>query len=206
MTEIGIHLTNPLSGRRLAGKVGLPLPETEARIANIHTGQILEQDEAGELQVRGPNVFSGYWKRPEETERSFTSDGWFKTGDLAKVDENGYFSIVGRVKDLISSGGLNISPLEVEKVLNTHRSVLESAVIGVPDSDFGERVVAYIVLKERCEPPSLKEIQDKCREHLASYKKPSEVYFVDQLPRNNMGKVLKKKLRSGYARKSGFEF
>ena len=206
MTEIGIHLTNPLSGRRLAGKVGLPLPGTEARIADIYTGQILEQDEAGELQVRGPNVFSGYWKKPEETKRSFTTDGWFKTGDLAKVDESGYFSIVGRVKDLIISGGLNISPLEVEKVLNTHRFVLESAVIGVPDRDFGERVVAYIVLKEIFEPPSLKEIQDECREHLASYKKPKEAYFLDQLPRNNMGKVLKKKLRSDYARQSGFGF
>ena len=204
MTEIGIHLTNPLNGRRLAGKVGLPLPGTEARIADISTGQILGQNQAGELEVRGPNVFSGYWRKPEETEKNFTDNGWFKTGDLAKVDENGYFSIVGRVKDLIISGGLNISPQEVEKALNTHRSVLESAVIGVPDSDFGERVVAYIVLKEKCKPPSLKEIQDKCREHLASYKKPKEIYVVDQLPRNTLGKVLKKELRADYARKSRF--
>ena len=202
MTEIGIHLTNPLNGRRLAGKVGLPLPGTEARIADISTGQILEQGEVGELVVRGPNVFSGYWKKPEETEKSFSTDRWFKTGDLAKVDESGYFSIVGRIKDLIISGGLNISPLEVEKALNTHRSILESAVIGVPDSDFGERVVAYIVLKERCKPPSLKEIQDKCREHLAGYKKPKDICFVDQLPRNTLGKVLKKELRAGYAWKS----
>jgi malonyl-CoA/methylmalonyl-CoA synthetase len=204
MTEIGIHLSNPLAGRRLAGKVGFPLPGTEARVTDVYTGQILEQNQVGELEVRGPNVFSGYWRKPEETEKSFKEGGWFKTGDLVKVDENGYFSIVGRVKDLIISGGLNISPLEVEKVLNTHASVLESAVIGVPNRDFGERVVAYLVLKEGGETPSLKEIQDTCREHLASYKKPKEIYVVDQLPRNTLGKVLKKELRTDYARKRRF--
>ncbi|MBW1704994.1 MAG: AMP-binding protein [Deltaproteobacteria bacterium] len=199
MTEIGIHVSNPLKGERLPGKVGFPLPGAEARVVDIGTGDILGPGKTGELQVRGPNVFSGYWRKPEETEKCFSRDGWFKTGDLAEVNEDGYFSIVGRLKDLIISGGLNISPLEVESVINSHPAVSESAVIGVPDRDFGEKVVAYIVLNENCKAPSLEEIQAVCKQHLSSFKKPKEIYPVEKLPRNAMGKILKQQLRMGYS-------
>ncbi len=203
MTEIGIHLSNPLEGERLPGKVGFPLPGTEARVVDMEKREPLGTGREGELEVRGPNVFSGYWKKPEETQKSFTQDGWFKTGDMAKVDEHGRFSIVGRVKDLIISGGLNISPFEVEQVITTHPGVLESAVIGVPDKDFGERVVAYLVLKDPGALPSLENIQDTCKKRLASYKKPKEIHFLETLPRNSMGKVEKNALRRHYAEKTG---
>ncbi len=201
MTEIGIHLSNPLKGERLPGKVGFPLPGTSARVVDLEKGTPLPPGRQGELEVKGPNVFSGYWKKPRETQESFTPDGWFKTGDMAEVDDQARFSIVGRVKDLIISGGLNISPFEVEQVINTHPGVSESAVIGVPDKYFGERVVAYMVLEDPKDPPSLEAIQDICKERLASYKKPKEIYFLETLPRNSMGKVEKTLLRQQYMAK-----
>jgi len=203
MTEIGIHISNPLEGERLPGKVGFPLPGTEARVVDMEKKTSLGRGREGELEVRGSNVFSGYWKKPEETEKSFTRDGWFKTGDMAEVDEHGRFSIVGRVKDLIISGGLNISPFEVEQAINTHPGVLESTVIGVPDNDFGERVIAYMVLKDPGDPPSLENIQDTCKKRLASYKKPKGIYFLETLPINSMGKVEKNALRRHYADRAG---
>ncbi|MBW1780534.1 MAG: AMP-binding protein [Deltaproteobacteria bacterium] len=198
MTEIGIHLSNPLEGERLPGKVGFPLEGTEARVVDMEKRRFLGTGQKGELEVKGPNVFSGYWKKPEETRKGFTQDGWFKTGDLAEVDEHGRFSIVGRVKDLIISGGLNISPFEVEQAINTHPGVVESAVIGVPDKDFGEKVIAYLILRDPDAPPSLEDIQETCKKRLASYKKPKEIHFPKALPRNSMGKVEKSALRQHY--------
>jgi malonyl-CoA/methylmalonyl-CoA synthetase len=203
MTEIGIHLSNPLDGERLPGKVGVPLPGTEARVVDMANRTSVGTDTPGELEVKGPNVFSGYWKKTKETRQSFTPDGWFKTGDLAEVDDQGRFSIVGRVKDLIISGGLNISPFEVEQAIHTHPGVLESAVIGVGDRDFGEKVVAYMVLENPNHPPSLESIQNTCKKRLASYKKPKEIYVLESLPRNAMGKVEKTMLRQYYTHGKG---
>ena len=199
MTEIGIHISNPLEGERLPGKVGFPLAGTQARVVDRKKRTPVGSGRPGELEVKGPNVFSGYWKKLKETQESFTWDGWFKTGDMAEVDDQGRFRIVGRVKDLIISGGLNISPFEVEQVINAYPGVLESAVIGVADRDFGEKVVAYMVLKDPRNPPSLEAIQDTCKQRLASYKKPKEIHFLKTLPRNSMGKVEKTVLRLHYA-------
>jgi malonyl-CoA/methylmalonyl-CoA synthetase len=190
MTETIMNLTNPYAGERRAGTVGGPFPGQEARVVNVQTRQPQPPGEIGEIEVRGPHVFVGYWKRPDATAEVFTPDGWFKTGDLGYCSEDGYYTITGRARELIISGGYNIYPREIEDVLALHPAIAEAAVIGRPDPEMGERVVAVVVRKTD-QTVSASEIMAFCRERLASYKKPRQVIFVNRLPRNALGKVQK---------------
>ena len=192
MSETGMNFSNPLRGVKKAGSIGLPLPNVEVRIVNPETLEDLTSGEVGEIWLRGPNVTPGYWGKPQETEATFVK-GWFRTGDLGKRDGEGYYYITDRLKHIIISGGENISPKEIESVLNRHEKILESCVIGVPDEKWGERVVAAIVLKPGA-TLAAKEIADYCKSHLLDWKCPKEVFFVEELPRNRMGKVLKEEV------------
>lgn len=194
LTETGMNISNPLKGERRMGSVGLPLPGVKARIVDPETEEILPDGKVGTVQVRGPNVFKGYWRQLEKTAEAFSPDGWLRTGDLGLREPDGYYTLKGRTKDLIITGGLNVYPPEVERVLNEHHTVKTSAVIGCPDSDWGERVVA-VVVNQAGELTSVEELIAFCRERLATYKCPKNVIFVESLPRNAMGKVQKIKLR-----------
>ncbi len=196
MTETGMNISNPLRGERRAGTVGLPLPGVVVRIRGTDDEGV-PINAVGELQVRGGNVFVGYWNMPEQTLQDFTPDGFFRTGDQALIDEQGYISIVGRSKDMLISGGLNVYPKEVELLIDALPAVLESAVIGVPDADFGEAAVAIVVLAAGG-VVSVEEIKDAVRASAAKFKVPKRVIFVDDLPRNTMGKVQKDVLRKRY--------
>ncbi|KAA0093139.1 malonyl-CoA synthase [Mycolicibacterium sp. P1-18] len=199
MTETGMNATNPYGGGpRKPGTVGKPLPGTEIRVVDRETGQPLPDGEVGIVEVRGPNVFSGYWRMPEKTAAEFRDDGFFITGDLGRIDEDGYLCIVGRDKDLVISGGYNIYPKEIEDLLDSHPAVLESAVIGVPHPEFGETVVAVVVPKPG-EHPRDGELLDYVAGDLARFKQPRAVRVVQALPRNVMGKVQKAELRKLYA-------
>ena len=189
MSETGVNFSNPLRGIKKAGSIGLPLPDVEVRIVNPKTFEDLKSGEVGEIWLKGPNVTPGYWRKPRETEAAFV-DGWFRTGDLGKKDEDGYYYITDRLKHIIISGGENISPKEIESVLNRHPKILESCVVGVPDAKWGEKVVAAIVLKPGA-TLTAKEVGDYCKSHLLDWKCPKEVFFLEELPRNRMGKVLK---------------
>lgn len=195
MTETGMNLSNPLHGERRVGSVGLPLPDVEARIVDAETEEPLPDGQIGEVQIRGPHVFKGYWQMPDKTAAAFTDDGWLRTGDMGLRASDGYFTLKGRSKDLIITGGLNVYPPEVELVLAGHPAVAVSAVIGCPDKEWGERVTAVIVLKPDHITTS-EIIISHCRQHLAGYKTPKQVFFVDALPRNALGKVQKAKLRA----------
>ncbi|MET8948910.1 AMP-binding protein [Streptomyces sp. NPDC004542] len=199
MTETGMNTTNPYSGKpRKPGTVGMPLPGTEIRVVDAETGRPLPDGETGSIEVRGPNVFTGYWRLPEKTAAEFRQDGFFITGDLGRIDEDGYLCIVGRGKDLVISGGYNIYPKEIEELLDAHPTVLESAVIGVPHPDFGETVVAVVVPAPGRQPRE-SELQDFVAKDLARFKHPRAVRVLDALPRNVMGKVQKAELRERYA-------
>jgi malonyl-CoA/methylmalonyl-CoA synthetase len=193
MTETVMNLTNPYDGERKPGTVGVPFPGQEARVVDVKSREPLSAGEVGEIEVRGPHVFAGYWNRPDATEESFDEDGWFRTGDLGYVDEGGYFTISGRAKELIISGGYNVYPREVEEVIEGCPGVSEVAVVGLPDPEYGERVVAAVVRDDQT--LSAEKVREFCRETLASYKKPREVVFLDVLPRNALGKVLKHEVR-----------
>ena len=197
MTETGMITSNPLHGRRRAGSAGLPLPGVEVRVVDEH-GAATDRGDTGNLQVRGPNVFPGYWRMPRQTAEDFTADGFFNTGDQACVDEDGYLSIVGRSKDMIISGGLNVYPREVELVIDQMDGVGESAVIGLEDADFGEAVVA--VVAPLGEAPDAEALLAHCRQNLANYKVPKQVHYLEQMPRNAMGKVRKNLLRDYFAK------
>ncbi len=190
MTETIMNLTNPYEGERRAGTVGKPFPGQEARVVDVQTRQLLPPNEIGEIEVRGTHVFAGYWQRPEATAEAFTADGWFKTGDLGWRSADGYYTITGRARELIISGGYNIYPREIEDVLAQHPAVGEVAVLGLPDPEMGEKVVAAIVLKPDWITDAA-ELIAFCRTQLASYKKPRHVIFADVLPRNALGKVQK---------------
>lgn len=194
MTETGMNCSNPLRGERRLGSVGLPLSGVDVRVVNPENDQSLPYGEIGEVQLQGPNVFKGYWKQPQKTAESFTADGWFRTGDLGFRQPDGYLTLCGRSKDLIISGGLNIYPPEVERVLAEHPSVAACAVIGCPDREWGERVTAVVVLNQG-ESVSSPDLIAFCRERLAPYKSPKSIVFRDELPRNAMGKVQKAELR-----------
>jgi len=183
-----------LNGEGRVGSVGPPLPDVELRIVNPETGAVLPNGEIGDVQLRGPNVFKGYWKQPDKTSASFSADGWFKTGDLGYLEKDGYLTLCGRSKDLIISGGLNIYPPEVERVLVEHPAVNACAVIGCPDVEWGEKVTA-VVVQEKPGSVSGEELMRFCREKLAPYKSPKSIVFREDLPRNAMGKVRKAELR-----------
>jgi malonyl-CoA/methylmalonyl-CoA synthetase len=195
MTETNMSTSNPYDGERRAGTVGFPLPGVEARI--MAEGKEVPTGETGVLQVRGANVFQGYWQMPEKTAEELLPDGWFITGDMARMDEDGYVTIVGREKDLVITGGFNVYPKEVESLIDDLPGVLESAVIGVPHPDFGEAVVAVVV--PTGEGTSAEAVKAALSGQLAKFKQPKEVILLDALPRNTMGKVQKKALREDYA-------
>jgi malonyl-CoA/methylmalonyl-CoA synthetase len=190
MTETGMNLTNPYDGERRPGTVGMPFPGQEARVVDLETREVSSN---GEIEVRGPHVFAGYWGRPEATAESFDDEGWFRTGDLGSVSEDGYFQISGRKKELIITGGYNVYPREIEELLEGCPGVAEVAVVGLPDPEFGEKVVAAVVRDEMA--LTAEKVVGFCREDLAGYKKPRQVIFVDVLPRNALGKVLKHEVR-----------
>jgi malonyl-CoA/methylmalonyl-CoA synthetase len=194
MSETGMNFSNPLRGKRKPGSIGLPLPDLKVRIVDPETHQDLKPGQTGEIWLKGPNVTPGYWRKPEETAMAF-EQGWFKTGDLAKVDEEGYYYITDRIKHIIISGGENVSPKEIETVINQLPDVVESSVVGIPDEKWGERVVAAIVTRPgvNLEP---EKIRNFCKKHLHDWKCPKEVVFLEALPKNTMGKVLKEEVKS----------
>ncbi len=199
MTETLMNTSNPYTGARKPGSVGLPLPGIEVRVVDSATGAPERKAYVtGSLEIRGPNVFAGYWRDPEKTRAEFTADGWFKTGDLGRIDSDGYVCIVGRARDLVISGGYNVYPKEVEMELDAISGVLESAVFGVPHPDYGEGVTAVVVPR----PASVlseAQIISSVQRRLARYKVPKRVLLIDALPRNTMGKVQKNVLRATYA-------
>jgi len=197
MTETNMTTSNPYDGERRAGTVGPALPGVEVKVTDVVTGEIIPNGEIGMLEVRGPNVFKGYWQMPEKTREELREDDFFITGDLALIDEYGYVQIVGRNKDLIISGGYNIYPKEVELVLDEQECVLESAVIGLPHPDFGEAALGVLVaLKGKT--PDLDGIGQSIAQSLARFKHPKKLIIVDALPRNTMGKVQKNVLRDQF--------
>lgn len=198
MTETNMNTSNPYSGERRAGTVGFPLPGVELKITDPDSGAALETGHVGQIEVRGPNVFKGYWQMPEKTADELRTNGFFITGDLGKVDGDGYLHIVGRNKDLIISGGYNIYPKEIELILDEHPQVLESAVIGVPHADFGETVLGVIVPKDG-QTPDLEAAMETMKTALARFKHPRKLLLIDELPRNTMGKVQKNILREQFA-------
>jgi malonyl-CoA/methylmalonyl-CoA synthetase len=197
MTETNMNTSNPLNGLRKPGTVGPPLPGVEVRICDDQ-GKPVDRGEIGNIEVRGPNVFVGYWKLPDKTAEDFRDDGFFNTGDKGLIDDDGYVSIVGRAKDIVITGGLNVYPKEVELFVDDLPGVRESAVIGVPHADFGEAVVAVIVPEQ---PDSTDEARviDACKRALADFKVPKRVVLVDELPRNTMAKVQKNLLREQFS-------
>ncbi|MCF3592607.1 malonyl-CoA synthase [Rhodobacteraceae bacterium LMO-12] len=195
MTETNMSTSNPYDGERRAGTVGFPLPGVELRI--MDNGKEVAQGEIGTLEVRGSNVFKGYWQMPEKTAEELRPDGWFITGDLGQKDADGYVTIVGRDKDLIITGGFNVYPKEIESLIDDIPGVLESAVIGVPHPDFGEAVVAVVVKENGALTEN--DITAVTGSNLAKFKRPKQLFFVSELPRNTMGKVQKKALREEYS-------
>ena len=183
MTETLMNTSNPVDGRRKSGSVGLPLQGISIRISN-------PINEVGELEIKGPNLCMGYWRKEEDSKQSLTVDGFFKTGDQAREDADGYITIVGRKTDLIITGGLNVYPVEVEKVINDIKGVVECTIVGIPDDDFGEAVTAIVVRKDDSQLNE-NEIIELAKQKLASYKVPKAVFFVSKLPRNTMGKIQK---------------
>ncbi len=197
MTETNMNTSNPYDGARRAGTVGFALPGVDMKITNPDTGETLDDGEIGQIEVRGPNVFIGYWNMPEKTREELRADGFFITGDLGRIDDQGYLQIVGRNKDLIISGGYNIYPKEIELVLDDQPGVLESAVIGAPHPDFGESVIGILV-PDGCQPIDIEAIEAALGESLARFKQPRKLIVVDALPRNTMGKVQKNILRDEF--------
>ena len=193
-----VACANPINGMRKEGSIGLPVPSTEVTIVGLEPNEDGKYEpvaagEDGELVIRGPQVMKGYWNRPDETAAAITEEGWFHTGDIARMDEDGFFYIVDRKKDLIITSGYNVVPREVEEVLYMHEKVQEAVVAGVPDAVRGENVKAYIVLKAG-QQSTPEEISEFCREHLAPYKVPRLVEFRDELPRSQVGKILRRVL------------
>lgn len=198
MTEGGMFTSNPLEGERRGGTVGFPLPGTEVRVVD-DSDRPLPAGEIGHIQVRGENVFAGYWRMPEKTREEFTPEGYFRTGDLGRFDADGYLAIIGRDKDLIITGGLNVYPKEIEEAIDALPGVAESAVIGLPHSDFGEAVTAVVVRGKASATTSGEAIIAELKGRLAGFKVPKAVLFVDELPRNAMGKVQKNLLRQRFS-------
>ncbi len=197
MTETNMNTSNPYDGDRVPGAVGLPLPGVSVRVTDPETGKGLAPDTIGMIEVKGPNVFKGYWRMPEKTKAEFRADGFFITGDLGKIDDKGYVHILGRGKDLVISGGFNVYPKEIESEIDAMPGVVESAVIGVPHADFGEGVTAVLVCTKDAgvtEAGVLQALDGR----LAKFKMPKRVFVVDELPRNAMGKVQKNILRDNY--------
>ena len=198
MTETNMITSNPYEGERKSGTVGFPLPDVTVRIRDIETGKITKNGSVGSIEVTGPNVFTGYWKMEERAKVDFHDDGFFITGDLGFFDSAGYLNISGRDKDLIISGGLNVYPAEVERVIDSLPEVSESALIGLPHPDFGEGVTAVITLINRHTTIDEQDLRNRIRDQLASFKVPLKIKVKDQLPKNAMGKIQKNLLRTEF--------
>lgn len=196
MTEAGMIASNPLDGERIAGTVGFPLPGVEVRIAGPD-GRAMEPGELGVIEIRGPNVFAGYWRREQTRAEDFRADGFFMTGDIGIMDRDGRLSILGRAKDLIITGGLNVYPREIEQLLDALPGIGEAAVIGVPHPDFGEGVIAVVTAASGL--PDEMQIIGELAKRLAGFKLPKRVYVIDEMPRNAMGKIQKNELRRRFA-------
>ena len=199
MSETAMLTSNPYNaadGERRGGTVGFPLPGVSLRVQD-DAGHDLPRGDVGGIQVRGPNVFAGYWRMPEKTKEEFTADGYFKTGDVGKLASDGYVTIVGRSKDLIISGGYNVYPAEIEAAINEMQGVAESAVVGVPHPDFGEVGVALVIARPGAQPDG-EEIVAELKRTMANFKVPKRCFVVQELPRNAMGKVQKNLLREQY--------
>ena len=194
MSETGMNFSNPLRGRKKPGSIGKPLPGLRVRMVNPETHRDVAPGQTGEFWLKGPAVSPGYWRKPKETEAAF-EEGWFKTGDLGRVDQDGYYYLTDRIKHIIISGGENISPKEIEGVLNRFDDVAESCVVGLPDDQWGERVVAAVVGKPGFHM-DVDQLRQACREHLHDWKCPKAFRFVDALPKNAMGKVLKEEVKA----------
>jgi len=193
MSETGMNFSNPLRGVRRPGSIGLPLPDLEVRIVDPETFLDVAPGQMGEIWLKGPAVTPGYWRKPEETARAFEK-GWFRTGDLGRVDEDGYYYLTDRIKHIIISGGENISPKEVEIVIDQFEGVVESSVVGIPDENWGEKVVAAVVTRPGTRVEA-QEIQRFCKEYIHKWKCPKEIVFLKELPKNTMGKVLKEEVK-----------
>ena len=198
MTETCMIASNPYDGDRIPGAVGMALPGITVRIADRDSAAVLPQGEIGLIEVKGPNIFEGYWNMPEKTASEFREDGFFITGDLGMIGEDGYLRIVGRDKDLVISGGYNVYPKEVEEAIDALPGVLESAVIGLPHPDLGEAVTAIVVPRAGAtvDPDAIRAL---LADGLARFKQPKRVFVADALPRNVMGKIQKAQLRKEYA-------
>jgi malonyl-CoA/methylmalonyl-CoA synthetase len=199
MTETSMNTSNPYRGARRAGTVGLPLPGIEVRVTDPVTGAVLPPGDIGMIEVRGPNVFAGYWRNPEKTAAEFRPDGFFMTGDLGSFDGQGYLTISGRGKDLVITGGFNVYPKEIEMEIDQFPDIEESAVIGIPHADLGEGVTAVVVLKAGHSPFDERGMITELQKRLAKFKVPKRIITVPELPRNAMGKVQKSLLRQAYA-------
>ena len=193
MSETGMNFSNPLRGQKKPGSIGIPLPVLEVRLVDPATGADAEPGQTGEIWLKGPAVTPGYWQKPEETAQTF-KEGWFKTGDLGNIDADGYYYLTDRIKHIIISGGENISPKEIESVINRAEGVAESSVVGIPDDKWGEKVVAAVVKKPDTDV-STGLVQAHCKKHLHDWKCPKEIKIVEELPRNTMGKVLKEEIK-----------
>ena len=193
MSETGMNFSNPLHGKRKPGSIGLPLPELKVRIIDPNTEMDTKPGQTGEFWLKGAAITPGYWRKPDETDKTFELD-WFKTGDLGHIDKDGYYYLTDRIKHIIISGGENISPKEVEAVINQVEGVAESSVVGIDDEKWGEKVMAAVVKKPDANVGEA-EIQQYCKKHLHNWKCPKEIVFVEELPRNTMGKVLKEEVK-----------
>jgi malonyl-CoA/methylmalonyl-CoA synthetase len=194
MSETGMNFSNPIKGVRKPGSIGIPLPDLEVRIVDLETFKDVNPGQEGEIWLKGPAVTPGYWRKPADTQEAFEA-GWFRTGDLGRIDDDGYYYLTDRIKHIIISGGENISPKEIEAVLNQLDQVVESSVVGIADDKWGEKVVAAVVPKTDA-TVKVEDIQSYCKQHLHGWKCPKEVVFVDALPKNTMGKVLKEDLKA----------
>ena len=193
MSETGMNFSNPLRGKRKPGSIGLPLPALEVRIVDPDTGMDVAPGQTGEIWLKGPAISPGYWRKPDETAGAF-ENGWFKTGDLGNIDEDGYYYLTDRIKHIIISGGENISPKEVEVIINQVDGVAESSVVGIEDEKWGEKIAAAVVKKPDADINAAS-IESMCKKHLHDWKCPKEIVFVRELPRNTMGKVLKEEVK-----------
>jgi malonyl-CoA/methylmalonyl-CoA synthetase len=203
MSETGMNFSNPLRGKKKPGSIGLPLPGLEVRVVNPKTLKDVGRGQAGEIWLKGPGITRGYWQKPEETSKAF-AEGWFRTGDLGRVDDEGYYLLTDRLKHIIISGGENISPKEIESVINRFEGIVESAVVGIPDEQWGEKVVAAAVPKPGF-APEVKDLRQFCKAHLHDWKCPKQIVLVKELPRNTMGKVLKEEIKNLFQRPKSIE-
>jgi len=193
MTETGMNFSNPIHGHRKPGSIGLPLPGLEVKVMHPQNLKNVSPGDTGEIWLKGPGITPGYWQKKKETKNAFYK-GWFRTGDIGKKDEDGYYYISDRLKHIIISGGENVSPNEIESIINQHESVIESSVVGLPDEKWGEKIVAAVALKTDTSTTA-QEIRLYCKRHLLDWKCPKEIIFLNELPRNKMGKVLKEEVK-----------